>query len=198
MYATQMFFARLSNLVRKHITACSINVVPHEEDCSVDDVSRAYANFAKGIQRNLPSFQTLGINLWNARLVDTVKPFEDLLRIDNLKIELDRGEKDGWIEEIHDVESFRSALLIEVDGKAPAHTGSTQEKTQIERTSTPPKASTINVAPGPEALLERWRGKRGSTSQEASAEDDSSWSDSSLSSTPHAGGEVDEGGWDLA
>lgn len=192
MYATQMFFARLSNLARKHIIACSINVVPHEEDCRVDDVSRAYASFAKGIQQNLPSFHTLGINLWNTRLADTVKPFEDLLRIESFKIELDRGEKDGWVEEVHDVESFRSAFLIEVDGKEPAHTGPVWKETQLDRTPSRSKARTVDLTPGPEALLERWRGKKGNTSRESSTEADSCCSRSPLSLAPHTGGSLDK------
>ncbi|KAF2444103.1 hypothetical protein P171DRAFT_335051, partial [Karstenula rhodostoma CBS 690.94] len=64
-YATQRFFARLSTFARVYVTAFSLNVLPHEEDCRSEDVPRAYGDLAEWVQHNLPSFQMLRLNLWH-------------------------------------------------------------------------------------------------------------------------------------
>ena len=98
-----------------------------------------------------------------------------------MKIELDRGEKDGWIEEIQDVESFESAVSIDVKEKEPTNAGPVWEEIQPGSLPSRQMGLMIDLASRPEALLERWRGNRDSTPPEATGENEGDWSDSSLS-----------------
>lgn len=109
-YATQRFFAGMSLFSRVHVTGFSLNILPHEEDCQVEDIAQAYGDLATWVRNNLPSFRNLGLNLWHSRLASTSKVFEDLLQKHDVRIDLDRGQDDGWVEEVEDAESFRAAL----------------------------------------------------------------------------------------
>jgi hypothetical protein len=182
-YATQRFFAGLSMFTRAHIVAFSLNILPHEEDCMVEDVPRAYGDLAVWVQRNLPSLHTLGINLWHPRVANAPQAFERLFQNNGFKIELDRGQEDGWTEEIEDVESFRAALLAASHETERVHVGSTWEE---ERTDMVPKEKEqehVPHIPGP-VMFGSWRVKSKVPAEESfdeAASDDEEWSDALFS-----------------
>lgn len=186
-----MFFARLSRSARESITACSVNIVPHEEDCVSEDVGKAYKDLVTWTQQHLSSFRTLSVNLWNAHMTSKVKPFELLLRNENVTIELDRRQEDGWIEEIEDVYSFRSALSI---------TKSEKERNAglDAATSSAVEASTVHLAAKPEALLDRWRDQRRNTLQTIHDEvEETNRPNLALPSPTALEGEMDDVEWEL-
>lgn len=179
-YAAQKFFARLSIIARAHITACSLTILPHEEDCRKEDVIPSYGHLGAWVQGNLPSFEMLGIKLWNSHLADTVKIFENLFQRDGVVIELERGQQDGWVEEIEDAESFRAALLAESHRKEQVRKNVARE--EVESGKLPSEERVVDVTHRPISLLGKWRGKEESMA-EASSEDDGSedeWSDAEL------------------
>jgi hypothetical protein len=178
-YATQRFFAGLSTFARAHLTAFSLTVLPHEEDCRAEDVPRAYEDLAVWIQRNLPSIQTLGISLWHPRMASAPQAFEHLFQNNGFRIELDRRQEDGWVEEIEDVESFRAALLAASQEMERVHAGSAWEE---DRTNMEPKEEQRAYAsyrPGP-VVSGSWRVERKVSAEERFDEDayeDGEWSD---------------------
>ncbi|KAK7193061.1 hypothetical protein DPSP01_007596 [Paraphaeosphaeria sporulosa] len=190
-YATQRFFAGLSLFARVHITGFSLNILPHEEDCQTEDITKAYRDLAEWVQHNLPLFQVLGLNLWHPRLTSMAKVFECLLQRNGVKIELDRGQNDGWVEEVEDVEGFRAYLSA----------GSRQLDHVDE--APPQGEASMDVIPGEERRLNVSRPPRRSTGKVSDWEsfdnntnEDEEWSDTLLSpASSREGGVVD--GWEV-
>ncbi|KAF1977042.1 hypothetical protein BU23DRAFT_318319 [Bimuria novae-zelandiae CBS 107.79] len=199
-YATHIFFARLSSFARSHVTAFSLTVVPHEEDCTIEDVGRAYADLAAWVQRNLPSFQTLGISFWDGRLKWLLKPFEELLQNDGVKIELDRGQRDGWVKDIENARSFRSTMMSKSNKTEGMHVEPLQEEELAEGPSNVgyvADASTSLEAFLLRADLTRARRKEKSTLQPDSEEDEEEWFDVLPTPTTPKEGRAEGEEWDL-
>lgn len=192
-YATQRFFAGLSLFARVHITGCSLTILPHEEDCQVEDVARAYGDLAEWVQHNLPSFQTLALKLWHPRLASTATVFEDLLQKNGVKVELDRGENDGWVEEVEDVESFRAAMLAA--GRDVGLVSKESSWKEGPKGTIPEEERRMDVS----RTSRSWRSKGKESAQGSFGEDifeDEDWSDTLLSpASSKKGGDVDD--WEV-
>lgn len=147
------------------------------------------------IRRNLPSFRTLGITLWDGRLKGVVKPFEHLFQKDGVTIQLDWGQADGWVEEIEDVEGFRTALQEKSHETQRTRAGALWE--EAKPNELPACGRKLEFTSKPEVLLERWRAKGDTTPQGGWEEDEDEWSDALPTPATSTRGRVDEDGWDI-
>ncbi|KAL5415096.1 hypothetical protein PMIN03_002857 [Paraphaeosphaeria minitans] len=188
-YATQRFFAGLSVFARMHITGFSLSVLPHEEDCQIGDVARAYGDLAEWVRHNLSSFQMLGLKLWHPRLASTVQVFGDLLQKNGVKIELDRGQDEGWVEEVEDAECFRATLSTE--GREGDHSGEVSSWVEGPDEMISEENQKVDVS-RPSVV---WRSKGKVSARESfdeSVNEDEDWSDTLLSpASSKKGGDAD-------
>ncbi|KAF2685695.1 hypothetical protein K458DRAFT_270664, partial [Lentithecium fluviatile CBS 122367] len=109
-YATQTFLERLNPLARSHVTAVSLIAQSYEEDCSVNDVGRAYADLVRYLGQSVPGFTTLCLNVWDERLVGAARECRRILETGAIEICLVRDPRGGMAVTCGDVEGFLEAL----------------------------------------------------------------------------------------